>query len=182
VGSTHTLGHRGGAAAHHWSALKLALLLDAAAVAAFIPFVLIVTAGGPEDTSNETFFSHPLPAALLLAAAASMIGGGVVAAVSLVRSPLGSRVGRWATGLAVVNMLLLPVAALSVIAVAALADIDLPEGWGQPIFPVSVLIGLAAVIAGVRAKEPGRRGLLVVPLMIGAFVLVFVIGELIGHD
>ena len=181
MGSTHTLGESGGVVPHRPSALTLALGFDAAAVAVFISFVVIVTAGGPRDTSDETFFSDPLPAALLLAAAAAVIAGGVVAAVSLVRSPLRSRVGRLAMWLAVANAVLMPVVSLAVIVVAALASLDLAAGWGEPIVPFWVLTGVSAVIAGAVTREPGRRGLLVVPLMLGAVVLVFLVGEALGH-
>ena len=38
---------------------------------------------------------------------------------------------------------------------------------------------LAAAILGIVAKEPGRRGVLVVPFMIGALVLTFWLGEIL---
>jgi hypothetical protein len=81
--------------------------------------------------------------------------------------------------LALVNALLLPVVGLSVVAVARLIGADLPDGWGEPIVPVWLATGLGAAALGAAAKERGRRGLLVVPFMIGAFVLIFWLGEIL---
>lgn len=157
-------------------ALTVALALDAASIALLAANVVIVNREREPDP-RETFFSDPLPAVLVLAAGSLAILAGAVALGSLVRAPLQSRAGRWATRLAVVNALLLPVVGLSVTAVAWLAGFDLPDGWGEPLTPVWMLTGVAAGALGVVAREPGRRGILVVPFMIGAFVLVFWVGE-----
>ncbi len=181
MGSTHAVGrHGGGAELRRVSALALALGLDALSVALFACFFAIVRSRGAEDTPNETFFSDPATAALMLTAATIAIAAGTVAGVSLARARLESRAGRWATRLALVNALAMPVVGLSVMAGAWLVGYDLPEGWGQPIAPVWLAAGLAAAVLGVVAKEPARRGVLVVPFMIGAFVLTFWLGEILA--
>jgi len=179
MGSPHVVGHHGGAEPRRVSALALALGLDALSVLLFVGVFAYVGSRGARDTSNETFFSDPAPAVLLLTAATVAIAAGIIAAVSLARARLHSRAGRWATGLALVNALLMPVVGVSVTAGAWLVGYDLPEGWGQPIVPFWMTAGLAAAILGIVAKEPGRRGVLVVPLMIGAFVLTFWLGEIL---
>lgn len=177
MGSTHAIG--GGVEPRRGSALALALGLDALSVLLFVCTFTLARSRGEGDIPNETFFSDPVPAVLLLAAATVAIAAGIVAAVSLARARLESRAGRWATRLALVNALVMPVVGLSVTAVAWLAGYDLPEGWGQPIAPFWLATGLAAAVLGVVAKEPGRRGVLVVPFMIGAFVLTFWLGEIL---
>ncbi len=120
-----------------------------------------------------------MSAVLLLLAATSMIAAGALAAVSLVRAPLQSRAGRWATRLAVVNVLLMPVLAGSATTIAWLFGYELSEGWGEPMVPVWLLSGLAAFVLGVRARDQGRRGLLVLPLMIGSAAMTFWMGEIL---
>ncbi|HEU0246760.1 MAG TPA: hypothetical protein VFR38_06695 [Gaiellaceae bacterium] len=75
------------------------------------------------------------------------------------------------------SAVLVPVVGVVVTAVAWLAGLDLPDGWGQPLAPVWLVTSFAAGVLGVVAREPGRRGILVLPFMVGAFVLVFWIGE-----
>jgi hypothetical protein len=116
---------------------------------------------------------------LRLGAATVAIAAGVVATVSLVRSPLRSRAGRWATGLALGNALFLPVVGGVGAAGAWLVGQNLPEGWGQPMVPLWMAAGVAAAILGIVADERGRRGVLVVPFMFGALVLTFWLGEVL---
>ncbi len=179
MGRAHVIGHGGGAEPRRLSALAAAIGLDLVAVLVFVVFSTVVVARR-DGGGRETFFSDPLPAVLVLAAATAAVAAGMVAAVSLARTPLRTRAGRWATRLATANALLLPVVGLSVEGVAWLAGANLPDGWGQPIVPAWIATGFAAAILGVVAKEPGRRGLLVVPLMLGAFVLTFWLGEILA--
>jgi uncharacterized protein (DUF983 family) len=168
------------AAPHRPPALALALGLDALAVALFVGFVAVVPRAGSQDSSDDGFFADPLPAVLIVLAATAVVAAGVVAAVSLVRAPLRSRAGRWAMRLAVFNALLMPAVGVSVTTIAWILGYDLPEGWGEPVAPVWLLSGLAALAFGARAKDPGRRGLLVLPLVIGAAVLSFSLGEILS--
>lgn len=179
VASSHVVGHHGGAEPRRVSALALALGLDALSVMLFVGVFAYLGARGARDTSNETFFSDPAPAVLLLTAATVAIGAGIIAGVSLARARLHSRAGRWATRLALVIALLMPVVGVSVTAGAWLVGYDPPEDWGQPIVPIWLAAGLSAAILGIVAKEPGRRGVLVVPFMIGALVLTFWLGEIL---
>jgi hypothetical protein len=166
---------------HHPSPLAVALVLDAVALAVFgVSLVLLATRG--TAAPDETFFSDPLPAALILAAASLAILAGVLAGAALVREPLRTREGRWAARLAVVNALFLPVLAAVAAGIAWAVGIDEPALLAQPLVPLWTLAGLAAAVLGATAREPGRRGILVVPFMLGALVLVFWLGEaLVPH-
>lgn len=162
------------------STLGATLGLDALGIVLFVAAVLIVRQGGPRDTSDEGFFSDPLPAVLMLLTASALAVAGVLAAVSLVRAPLRSRVGRWAMWMGVAASVLMPVVAASVMIIAWLAGYDLPEGWGEPIAPVWQVAALAAIGLGLAAKEPGRRGLLILPIVIAAALLIFILGDAPG--
>lgn len=170
IGNQRWVGHPRG------PALAFAVALDALSVALFAAFVTVIAARESGD-GPETFFSDPLPAVLLVSAASIAILAGAVAMGSLVRTPLKTRAGLWATRLAVTSAVLVPVIGVVVTAVAWLAGLDLPDGWGQPLAPVWLVTSFAAGVLGVVAREPGRRGILVLPFMVGAFVLVFWIGE-----
>ena len=54
---------------------------------------------------------------------------------------------------------------------------EVPGDWGEPYSFIWLASILVAIILGLVAREPGRRGLLVIPAVIGAFVLTFIIGE-----
>lgn len=170
----------GRAASRGPSSVAVVLCLEALAVVLFVAFVVVVQRGGARDTSGGGFFDDPLPAALVLLAATAAVAAGVLATVSLVRDPLRSRAGRWAMWLALLSALMFPAVAASVTAVAWLVGYDLPDGWGDPIAPFWLLTALAATVLGVRANEPGRRGLLILPVVIGAFVLTFWLGEILA--
>lgn len=139
--------------------------------------MLIVTSGPPENEATGGFFSESVPAMLLILAGFAVISSGLTALTDLLGHRLTTGTGRWAFRLALLNCLLLPVAALSVTAVTWLAGAKLEEGWGQPMMPVWFGLGVVATVLGVMAPEAKRRGILVLPLMIGAFTLFFVIGE-----
>ena len=114
----------------------------------------------------------------MLAAVASAVAGGVVALVSLIRQPAASAAGRWAVRMAAFNALLLPVMG-GIAALLSLVGTKLSVGWGEPYMPFWVCSGLAAFGLGVVADEPHHRGLLVLPLMLGATVLTFVFGDIV---
>jgi multisubunit Na+/H+ antiporter MnhC subunit len=179
MGASHTIDQRGGAEPRRLPTLVVALGLDALAILLFTGAFTHLVSRDPQDPPNETFFSDPLPAVLLLTAASVAIAAGVVAGVSLWRTRLRTRAGRWATRLALANTLFLPVLGVAGITGAWLVGYDLPDGWGQPFVPLWMATGVAAAILGVVAKEPGRRGILVIPSMIGAFVLIFWLGEIL---
>jgi hypothetical protein len=174
----------GSTKSHRWATLPkrsvvvFALALDAFSVTLFAALLTVFTIRGPGDSPPETFASDPLPAVLLGSAASIAILAGAVAIGSLVRDPLTTNAGRWATRLAVVSALLVPVVGVVVSAGAWLAGLDLPEGWGQPLVPIWFVTSVTACVLGFLAREPRRRGVLVLPFLVGAFVLVFWIGEL----
>jgi hypothetical protein len=162
-------------------AVVVALALDGLALALLLTFFVILATSDREPLRDQEFFAEPLYAALVLAAAVSGLAGGVIATASLLRTAPRTRQGRWAVRLAVVNALITPVVAAVVATIAWLAGFDLPDGWGQPIAPIWLATGVSALVLGVTAKEPGRRSLLVIPVMIGASVATFAGGEIIGH-
>lgn len=147
------------------------------AIVLFVAVVITVTAHRPAGEATGSFFSEPVPAVLMVLAVVAVISGAATALIDLMSHRLTSARGRWAFRLAIVNSLLLPVTALAVTAIAALGGFELEEGWGQPVMPVWFVLGSIATVLGAIAPEPRRRGMLVLPLMIGAFALVFVVGE-----
>jgi hypothetical protein len=154
--------------------LGMAVVLDAVFV-----FVVVEAIGrNLQGRATGGFFSEPVPAVLLILAAVAVIASAVTALIDLMGHRLTSTRGKWAFRLAIVNCLLLPVTALAVTAIAALGGFELEEGWGQPIMPVWFVVGFIATVLGATAPEPRRRGVLVLPLMIGAFAFVFVVGEI----
>ena len=147
------------------------------AVALFVVVTFLVTSGPPDEPQGKGFFAEPLPAVLLIAAALSVIASGVLALVDLLVHRLSTGPGKWAFRLAIVNCLLQPLTVV-IYLLLRLFGLELEEGWGQPIVPFWLAIGLVAAVLGAVAPETKRRGLLVIPLMIGAFALVFVVGEI----
>lgn len=161
------------------SALVVALVLDAVAVVAFGVNVVTLSRRGPDDPIAESPLDTPLVTLLFLVAVLAALAAGLVAGRSVARAPLGTRRGRWAVRLAVAGALVVPAVGLSIAGVARALDATLPEGWGQPLVPVALLPGLAALVLGATAQEPGHRGLLVLPLMVSATVLTFLLGEVL---
>lgn len=151
--------------------------LLAVAVALFVVVTFLVRSGPPDEPQGSGFFADPLPAVLLILAAVSVIASGVVALIDLLARRLTTRSGRWAFRLAIINCLLQPLTGV-IYLLLRLFGLELEEGWGQPIVPFWLAIGLVAAVLGAVAPETKRRGLLVIPLMIGAFALVFVVGEI----
>ena len=152
-------------------------VLLAAAVVLFVIVTILVRAGPPDEPQEKGFFADPLPAILLMLAAVSVISSGAIALIDLLADRLTTRPGRWAFRLAVVNALLQPLMGVAYV-LATLLGFDLEQGWGQPIVPFWMAIGLVAAVLGILAPEARRRGTLVIPLMIGAFALTFAIGEI----
>jgi hypothetical protein len=101
------------------------------------------------------------------------IGAGALAARALAREPLRTRTGRWALGLAVVFTASFP--AFGVIT----AILGLEEGWAEPLMPAQFALALVAAVLGLAAREPERRGALLVPLLLGVTALMFVVVDLL---
>lgn len=153
-------------------------LLLGGSVVLFLAVAFIVTTGQPENEATGGFFSEPVPAVLMILAGVAVISAGATALIDLLGHRPSTGLGRWAFRLALLNCLLLPAAALTVTAIAGLTGKNLDEGWGQPIMPIWFILGATATVLGAIAPEHRRRGILVLPLMIGAFALVFLIGEI----
>ncbi len=160
----------------------LAASLDAFGFAVFFVGQSRLPRGGtPSDEPGEGFFSDPVHFTPMVLAAAALIAAGVVAAVSLWKSPLQSRAGRWATRFGLVFALMNPAVLVPVSAIAWVIGYDLPQYWAEPLGPLWLLSGLVAVVLGAVAREPGRRGALLVPFVIGAFVVTFALGEVLSQ-
>lgn len=151
--------------------------LFAVALVLFVVVTILVTPGPSAEPQNRGFFADPLPAVLLILAAVTVIASGVIALVDLLAGRLATRLGRWAFRLALVTWLTQPFMCVAYVLATALR-FELKEGWGQPIVPFWFAIGLVAGVLGILASETRRRGVLAIPLMIGAFALTFAIGEL----
>jgi hypothetical protein len=145
--------------------LRLAFGLDALALAALAAaVVLIETRDGSQGVVASVFAGIAFTVA---------IGAGAVCAWGLIREPLRTRAGRLAVVLAVAFTVSFP--ALGIITAA----LDLDSGWAEPVIPVQIAAALGAVVLGAVAHEPGRRGLLLVPVVIGASALMFVLTDLL---
>jgi hypothetical protein len=158
---------RTAATEHHGPPLRLAFGLDGLAVATLVAAaVLIESSGGSQGT---------LASVLAGLAFAAAIAAGAVAAWALVREPPRTRAGRWAVGLAIAFVASLPVLGLLTPA------LGLDPGWAEAAVRPTILLvsGFGAMVLGAVAGEPGRRGLLFIPLMIGASALLFFLGDLL---
>lgn len=158
---------------HHRAPLRLTLILDGVAAAAFATTVLVLELRGDRRGPDDGFFSDPLPAILALTALVAAITAGAVAARALTREPLQTDRGRWATWLGLAFAASFPVLWALTLA------LGLDAGWAEPAVPLQMLAVLGAVGLGATAHEPGRRGLLLIPFVIGVAALAFFLGDLI---
>lgn len=159
--------------ADHPRALRRALSLDAVAVLALGATVAVTAIRGDRRGPDGGFFDDPVPSLLALLAVGAAVAGGAVAAWALAREPLATRAGRWGLGLAVALLVSFPV--LWTITLIR----DVTYGWAEPIIPLQAAAGLGAVVLGAVAREPGRRGLLLIPFVLGTVALAFTLGDLI---
>jgi hypothetical protein len=150
----------------HSAPLRRAFGLDGLAFAALVMWLIVTGGHGRRD---DGFLSDPLPDSLALLALVAAIAGGGVAAWALVRDPPQARLGRWALGRAIAFVISLPV-------VDVLTEVlDLKHAVSVPLY--ALVLG-GAIVLGARAHEPGRRGLLFTPLLIGASAVIFFLGDL----
>lgn len=161
---------RAAATGRHGSPLRRAFRLDGLALAAFATWMLVTEGRGRQD---DGFFSDQLPDGLAALTLVAVIAAGAIAAWALVRDPPRTRAGRWALGLAIAFVVSFPV--LGVLTEA----LGLEQGWAEPLVPLLAAAALGAMVLGAFAREPGRRGLLLIPLLIGASALIFFLGDLI---
>ena len=57
--------------------------------------------------------------------------------------------------------------------------LGLGHGVSEPLYAVVLGTAVGAIVLGARAREPGRRGLLFTPLLIGASAVIFFLGDLV---
>lgn len=162
------------------SALRASLLLEVLAVAMFVTAQQLISRRVllPGETAGG-FFDDPAPAILMIGAASAAVAAGVVALASLLRHPLETPRGRWAMRLAVAAALFLPLMG-AIAGLASLLGHGLPDGWGEPVVPIWLLVAAASVLLGLFSGAPDRRGVLVAPFVFGAIVLGFVLGEILA--
>jgi hypothetical protein len=152
------------ATGRHSRPLRLAFGFDGLVLAALVAYVMVTGGHGRQD---DGFFADPVPDGLAVLALAAAIAAGAVAAGALVREPPRTRAGRWAVGLAIAFTLSFPVLGLIT------AALGLEQGWAEPVVPLQMAAALGAMLLGAVAREPDRRGLLLIPLVIGASALMF---------
>ena len=111
-----------------------------------------------------------------LGAVGLMAWGGVVAGRSLTSKPLTSGCGTAVTRVAFVLAALLPVIVFALWLVTAVSD---GEGPTVSIIGAWLLAVVGTSIAGAIAPEPGRRGLLVLPLLVATAAVVLALSELL---
>lgn len=154
----------------HRPPLRLAFGLDGLVFAVLAVYVVVTGARGRRD---DGFFADPVPDGLALLALTAAIAAGLVAARALVREPPDTRAGRWAVGLAIAFTLSFP--ALGLIT----ATLGLEAGWAEPVVPLQIGAALGAILLGSVAREADRRGLLLIPFVIGAAALMFFLVDLL---
>ena len=111
-----------------------------------------------------------------LGAVGLMAWGGAVAWKSLTSKPLTSGFGRTVVRTAFALAALLPVIVFALWLVSAVSD---GEGPTVPIIGAWLLALIGTSIAGATAPEPGRRGLLVLPLLVATAAVVLALSELL---
>ena len=138
--------------------------------------VLIALFRGDSDGSDPVIVVL-LVAIVGVAAYGLMIAGGILAAIALKSGEMESGPGRMAVRLAVALAIVLPVMALIF---GLLAATNTWEGDSEPFLGTWVALALITSLVGVFAPEPGRRGLLVFPFLVGVAAVVLLISELTG--
>ncbi len=156
-------------------AIAFGLVLLGASCVAIAQYLIF---SQPRETPDKSFGDNLVPAILMLSAVASWIAGGVVAAVALRRDRLQSSTGRWAIRVLIFDCALLPLFGV-IDGFFQLIGNPLPEGWGEPIVPFWFGGALLALVLALWAKQERLRGLLIIPLYLGAATSTFMLGELI---
>ena len=112
-----------------------------------------------------------------VAAYGSMIAGGILAAIALRSGPMESGPGLFAVRMAVILAIVLPIMALTL---GLLAVTDTWERDSEPFIGPWLLLALVTSLVGAFSREPGRRGLLVFPFLVGVAAVVLLLSELTG--
>ena len=159
------------------SGMRWAVALDAVGVGLFALGILLLSNRGSKP-SGEGFWADAGYAALMLTAVVAILSAGVVALVSVIRDPLVTRSGRWALRLTLVAAVALPLMGI-VEGFSRVIGHRLPVGWGEPLMPFLMALIVATTVLGVTAKEDGRRGVLVLPMMLAAVLATFIMGDIV---
>jgi hypothetical protein len=163
-----------------WSALRWTALLDCVGAACFSLGLVLLLGLRERQSKPEGGFLADMPGSALMAVAVLLpVVAAGIAAVSLWRDRLESREGRWAVRLTIGAAIFLPLLG-TIQGLSELAGHRLPQGWGQPLVPIWLLSMGAVAVLAIRAPDPGRRGMLAIPLVLGAAILAFVTGDIIS--
>lgn len=151
--------------------LSTALLADGVALLMFVVAHVLV-----QSATDEDFFDQPGAVILLACSAAIFICSALLALTDLVSEPLTTHWGRWAIrGLWVFVWLLIAGTSLAIGIHASGHQIS--EAVGQWLeLLLLVLAGLTTFLGAISGEE-GKRGWLVVPVLLGAVAASFVAGE-----
>lgn len=159
--------------------LSFALLLAGAALLAFAMAVNAnyhPVAPPGERIMFRWWVDIPMPVG-----AGLVIIGGAVAWWSIIRVRPPGRTGRWGFWLGVGSALINPVVVLPTYLIWwAIVD-EMPGDWGTPFEFLWLGMCIAAMALGIASarRDHERRGLLLIPAVIGAFVLTFVLAEVL---
>jgi hypothetical protein len=157
------------------SPLAVAVGLDILGAACFA-IAQVIIFSQPHEIPEKGFFAKLVPAVLMLSVVALWSAGGVIAAVALRRQPLRSSTGRWAIRLVILNICLVPLMGL-ITGVLYILGLPTSQGWAEPLMPIWLLAGLAAMVLALIAPHERSRGALMFPLILGAAALTFMLGE-----
>lgn len=138
--------------------------------------VLIALLRGDSDDSTPVVLKVILVAVGVIAYGL-MIAGGFMATVELRAGSMESGSGRFLVRCALVLALALPAMALLF---RLLSVTDIWEGDSGPFLLVWITLALITSVAGAFTPEPGRRGLVVFPFLVGVAALVLLLSELTG--
>lgn len=166
-------GERGGLA----SAVRQALGPAVGGFAVLVVLALLMGLIRGDSDDSDPVAVAILFIALGLFAFGLMIAGGFLAAKGLRSESMESGSGVFAVRMAVVLAIVLPVMTL---VFGLLAATDTWERDSEPFIGAWLVLALVASVIGGFAPEPGRRGLLVIPFLIGVAALVLVLSEATG--
>ena len=158
-------------------AVRRSLMLTAAGVGFFFLTAVAISLIRGDSDASDPLGAKILFSALALLAVGAMVGGAVVAWRALRSSPLHSPRGVLSMRITLVVICVLPV---MVAVLGLLSVLGVYEGDSLPFLAAWLLVATIASLLGASAPEPGRRGLMVVSLILGVAALVLALSEATG--
>lgn len=157
---------------------RLAFWLEIAGLGALAVSQLLRLSTSPDSADDGGLLAEITQAVFSSAFLLAVVGAGVAAGWALLLEPLTSRVGRWAMGLAAFNIVLLPGLWLLSWIVTPLG-LGFRVGWGLPLFPFWLASGVGAICLGLSIGAERKEGLLLIPMLLGAALLTFFLGDMV---